>query len=228
MYAHYRKRNWLGCGAQLAAPWFFAPSRVAGQLPAQRAYGLSQLRRVQHPKRTIQLHQVPRDVVQRITPRAQKHTVSSLLERSHIRRHAPPRILQRQLEQHFDRPAPLRGGQRLQHIVHAVEVERLGKGLETWLERSYAIQPKHADVFAQMAPAHHVPPPAVVDHTVWIDRTLGGLFAGAIADPDPPTLLGRLADGQQRSRVRRRPETTQRRERERALHRLDAAPQSIG
>jgi hypothetical protein len=79
---------------------------------------------MKNAERTVDLHQHPRHPVQRVGPGTQNHAAGCFLERPEIRRDASLSFVQAQLEQHLDRPAEGDGGQRLEHMLDTIEVQR--------------------------------------------------------------------------------------------------------
>jgi len=202
-------------------------ARLATDLAGELTHRLAQLGWMFDSEWTVKLHQHAGHPVQRVSPRPQQHATCSFFERTEVRREAPAGFLERNLEQHLDRPTVRRARQGLHHVRRGVEVERSGEAILERLEGQHPIQPEHAHVLAQMAPADDVPPTAVVDDAVGIDRPLGQILTALVADPDPAVVLRRGAQRQQRRRVGESGETTQGRKRQGALDCLDPAAQSI-
>jgi hypothetical protein len=112
-----------------------------------------------------------------------------LFERAEVRRDTPAGFLERDLEQYLDRPAERPARQRLRDMRCRVEVEWSGEAILERLERQHTIQAEHAHVLAQVTPADDVPPTAMVNDAVGIDRPLRLILAALIADPDPTVVL---------------------------------------
>ena len=115
----------------------------------------------------------------------------------------------------------------MQHVFNAVEVERLRERRVAWLERQHTVQAEHPQVITQMTPADDVPAPAMVNHAVGVNRSFGHVLGAPIAHPDASAVLRSGGQTQQHRRIGCSRCAAQRRERQRALDRLDPPPQPV-
>jgi hypothetical protein len=78
-------------------------------------------------KPAAELDQEPRHPVQRAHVRAQNHSVRRFFQRAQVGRDPALSIVQAELEQDLDGPAPGHGRQVAQDLLDAVEIQRSSK-----------------------------------------------------------------------------------------------------